>query len=202
MNTAVIICVAFLLSITWLDYRLTPLVQAYGLNRAKTICTQTTHQAVTDFLNKSQIDYEELITVMRRENGEIVSLEADAMQINRLKADVTNMVLKKLQEKDVQTMKIPLGSLTGSNLMSGRGPKIPLKTGINMTVVTNMRRNFFDVGINQTCHQLYLSLDLELLAVLSDNPQSICINTEFLVAETIISGTVPDTYGEWMRDGI
>lgn len=191
-----IICI---LSIIWVDRRLTPLVKAYGINHAKTVCTQVTHQAVTDFLNKNQINYQELITVNRRENGEIASLEADAMQINRLKADVTNTVLSELQKKDIQTMRIPFGSLTGSNLLSGRGPKIPLKTGINITVITNIKSEFFEAGINQTCHQLYLSLDIQLFAALSEEPQTVTISSEFLITETIISGTVPDTYAQWMR---
>lgn len=200
-KAAIAVSLAVIVTITvWGDIRLKPLMQAYGVNHAQTVCSRAVYQSVEDVLSRQEPSYTDLVTTeIQEETGKIRALEANSMQINRLQADITNTILDRLEEQDVQTMTIPLGTLTGSSLLSGRGPLIPLKAGITATVVTDIHSEFTAAGINQTCHQLLLALEVQLFAALPDAPQTITIQSEFLIAETILAGTVPDLYAHWNR---
>ena len=178
----------------WADISIRPLVHAYGVNHAQTVCTRAINESVSDLLRSSNLSYEDLVTVEKKTTGDIQSVEANAMQINQLKADITNTVLDRLEQQDVRTLRIPLGTLTGSNLLTGRGPSLPVKIGITATTRTNIRSAFSSAGINQTCHQLFVELEVELFAALPGNPETITISSEFLIAETILAGEVPDLF--------
>ena len=180
--------------IVWADISIRPLVHAYGVNHAQTVCTRAINESVSDLLGRSTLSYDDLVTVEQKTTGEIQSVEANAMQINQLKADITNTVLDRLEQQDVRTLRIPLGTLTGSNLLTGRGPSLPVKIGITATTRTNIRSAFSSAGINQTCHQLFVELEVELFAALPGNPETITISSEFLIAETILAGEVPDLF--------
>lgn len=175
-------------------------MQAYGTDHAQTVCTRAINGSVTELLTAEEWGYTDLVTVSRQETGEIQSLEANTVQINRLKATVTDIVLERLEEPDVQTMSIPLGSLTGSSFLSGRGPLLTLRSGITATVLTNIRSEFTSAGINQTCHRLYIGLEAELFTALPGEHRTVTVNTEFLVAETIMAGAVPDVFADWNQN--
>lgn len=180
--------------VVWTDIRIRPLIHDYGINHAKTVCTRAINESVSDLLVQKALAYDDLVTVEKKESGEIQSVEANATCVNRLKADITNTILDRLEQQDVRTLRIPLGTLTGSNLLSGRGPSLPIKIGITATTLTNIRSEFSSAGINQTCHQLFVELEVELFAALPGEPETVTVKSEFLLAETILVGEVPDLY--------
>lgn len=185
----------------WMDISIRPLVRSYGLNHAKTVCSRAINESVTDLLTQENLQYADLVEVEKKETGEILSVEANALSINRLKADITNTVLDRLEKEDVQTLKIPIGTLTGSDFLTGRGPNICIKISITATALTNIRSEFSSAGINQTCHQLFVDLQVELFAALPGNPEEITVDSEFLVAETILAGTVPEFFADLQKAG-
>lgn len=185
----------------WIDWSMRPLVRSYGLNSSKTVCTRAINESVTDLLSREHLKYEDLVELEKKDTGEIISVEANALTINQLKADITNTVLNRLEQEDIQTVKIPLGTLTGSDLLTGRGPAIPFKIGITATTLTNIRSSFESAGINQTCHQLFVDLEVQLFAALPGNPEEITIKSEFMVAETILAGTVPQFFADLQKPG-
>lgn len=187
--------------VVWIDWGMRPLVRSYGMNYAKTVCTRAINESVTDLLSREHLKYEDLVELEKKDTGEIISVEANALTINQLKADITNTVLDRLEKQDVQTVRIPLGTLTGSDLLTGRGPAIPFKIGITATTLTNIRSSFESAGINQTCHQLFVDLEVQLFAALPGNPEEITVKSEFMVAETILAGTVPEFFANLQKSG-
>ena len=151
---------------------------------------------MTDLLEQQAVPYGDLVKVEKDADGSIQSVEADAMCVNRLKAAITNTVLDRLEQQDVRTLNIPLGTLTGSHLLTGRGPSLPVQMGISATVLTNIRSEFSAAGINQTCHQLYVELEAQLYATLPGEPETVTVTSEFLLAETILAGDVPGLFAD------
>ncbi len=185
------------LSVVWIDYKLQPLMKEYGINHANTVCSQAVHQSVEELLKKQESTYSDFVQVEREENGDIKLLEAKSMAINSLQSSITATVLSRLEEQDIQTMSIPFGSITGSSLLSGRGPQIPVKAGVTGTVTTHIKSQFFSAGINQTCHRLQLSLTVNLFVALPESPQTVTLESDFLVTETILPGDVPNLLTNW-----
>lgn len=191
-----LLLVTLLAAAVWADIRVRPLVHAYGLKHAQTVCTRAINQSVTDLLEQQAVPYGDLVKVEKDADGSIQSVEADAMCVNRLKAAITNTVLDRLEQQDVRTLNIPLGTLTGSHLLTGRGPSLPVQMGISATVLTNIRSEFSAAGINQTCHQLYVELEAQLYATLPGEPETVTVTSEFLLAETILAGDVPGLFAD------
>lgn len=191
-----LLMILVLAAVVWTDIRIRPLVHAYGVNHAQTVCTRAINESVADLLEEQALQYDDLVKVEKTDSGEIQSVEADAMCVNRLKAAITNTVLDRLEQQDVRTLHIPLGTLTGSSLLTGRGPSLPVKIGITATTLTNIRSEFSSAGINQTCHQLFVELEVQLFAALPGQPETVTVNSEFLLAETILAGDVPGLFAD------
>lgn len=89
---------------------------------------------------------------------------------------------------------IPLGSLTGSNLLAGRGPYIRVRTQSVGSATARLRNALTAAGINQTKHQVLLDVEVYVTVLLPGFATSVKVNNELCVAETVIVGNVPQTY--------
>ena len=101
-----------------MDRNLRPLIQAYGETAAKQVATRAVNDGVEKALAASAISYDQLVTVDRDEKGTITSIEADVVQINRLKAEATNAVMEELEKykKQLDYYEIALKRLTGKRV--------------------------------------------------------------------------------------
>ena len=92
-----------------------------------------------------------------------------------------------------QQIAIALGTLSGVQLLSGRGPDVHLRVEPAGYLTSEVENRFESAGINQTRHQIMLLLDMRVMAIIPGYTTSTEIHTEYCLAETVIVGTVPDT---------
>ena len=190
-----IVVLCLLIAVLAVDGRLQSIVQSYGESQAKTLASLAVNQAVTEVLAGGEYAYNELVLVTTDQEGGIVSLEADIVEVNRLKAAVSTAILEKLAQRENQDVRIPLGDLIGGDYFTGRGPRLTFRLSMTGTALTDLTSSFTSAGINQTRHELLLKVEMNLSVVLSDRVQNIQITTGFPVAETILKGEVPNVYG-------
>lgn len=179
-----------------IDSRIRPIIKAYGTNQAQTLATMAVNNAVTQVLAGGEYTYDGLIHIQKGPNGDIQSAEADIVSINRLKAATTTAVLEELAKKEYQEFRIPLGDLIGGEYFTGRGPRIPIRISMNGTALSNISSSFASAGINQTRHEILLTVELNVSLVLPDYVTNLTTSTDFMVAETILKGDVPDAYAQ------
>ena len=177
-----------------MDRNLRPLIQAYGETAAKQVATRAVNDGVEKALAASAISYDQLVTVDRDEKGTITSIEADVVQINRLKAEATNAVMEELEKYKKQTVEIPSGNLIGGDFFTGRGPYIPIKISMSGTALSAMNSRFTSAGVNQTSHQIELEVTVRIYAAIPGFRSSIETTTNYLIAETVLVGEVPDSF--------
>ena len=91
-------------------------------------------------------------------------------------------------------LSIPLGTLTGSNLLAGRGPHIRVRTQSVGTATARFDNQFSSSGINQTRHRIILDVDVHVSILLPGLTTYTKVSNEISVAETVIVGGVPETY--------
>lgn len=116
-----------------IERNLRPLIQAYGETAAKWVAMRAVNDGVEKALSASNITYDQLVTVQKDDQGTITSIEADVVQINRLKAAATGAVMDELENYKKQTVEIPFGNLIGGDFFTGRGPYIPIKISMSGT---------------------------------------------------------------------
>lgn len=188
-----VIC-GLLIIVAVLDAQLRPLVKAYTVNQSKTIVTRAINEAVMRVLDEEEVQYSDLVSVDKNMDGDIISIESNIQKINRLKSELTNVVLDELEHQKMQTVRIPIGTLIGGDLFNGRGPNIAVKVSMTSTALTSMSSAFESAGINQTNHQIMMDIQLQLFPAVAGSRQTIDVETNVIVAETVLVGKVPDSF--------
>lgn len=155
--------------------------------------------AFTDLVNKSIIkiaeteefsDFFEIIS-----KNETTTIEADTAKINSITSKLLIEVQNTLNNDYPAKLYIPLGSLTNYYLLSSVGPLIPI-TIIPISVVTcEMEETFESAGINQVLHKIQLKVGVNMHYRGYSLDERERIETTVPIAETIISGNVPQYYG-------
>ncbi len=192
-RVAALLCAGLILFLV-LNSHLQPLIASYGLTQAKLVGTQAVNDAVTAVLEREGVRYTDLMRVEKDSQGSIVSVEADTVKINALKAGVTTEILTQLKKHQNMTVRIPTGTLLNGDLLTGRGPRIPVKISLSGAAATQMSSYFESAGINQTSHRLVMDITVTLYAAIPGNDATTTLETSFIIAETVLVGKVPDTF--------
>ena len=126
--------------------------------------------------------------------SKINMIYANMKNINLVISDITEKIQKEINNSQNEELYISSGSFTGVSLLSGRGPKIPIKISTIGNVNTELKSEFFSKGVNQTIHRLYLKINCEISVLTPFNTINEEINNQFIIAENIIVGNLPQTY--------
>ena len=89
---------------------------------------------------------------------------------------------------------MPVGSLTGISLFSGRGFSLPVEVVAVGSAHGDFQSQFTSAGINQTRHRILLEVTVSVEILLPGETMQTEICPQVPIAETVIVGQVPDTY--------
>ena len=152
------------------------------------------NDAFFEVLSASEIGYEEIISFQKDDSGTITALQTDMVTVNRLKSETINLLNEKAEHLTIDQIGIPVGNLLLPELFSARGPKIPIR----LTAITDSNAEFYnhfsEAGINQTLHQLTMVVSVDVAVLVLGQTSSFTVNSEVVVAETVIVGDVPSTF--------
>ncbi len=182
-----------------IDFKMRPLVKSVAQAQAQIVSTSVINKVVVDELSRLDIDYSDIIKLQKDENGKILAISTDMKKINFLKSTITLAVQEKVVNMGKRNVKIPIGTFSGTEILNGRGPKIPLHVTMTGSVVTDFKSEFIEAGINQTKHRLYLNISTNVFALIPGFPVNTSINTDIIVAETVIVGEVPSFFADFSK---
>ena len=177
-----------------LDNKLKPLLQMLSESRSKSIATKIINQTVTKELETMGITYDSLVDIKRDQNGTVTSLNMDMVKLNQFKSNISSAVQDAINECDTQKISLPLGTIIGGDYFVGRGPAIKFNLELSASVVSDIESAFDSAGINQTRHQIILNITASTYAVIPWYKNANTVTTNFVIAETVIVGLVPDYY--------
>lgn len=168
----------------------------YGL--AETQIRNATSDLINDAIDKQiedgSIQYDRIVYFEKDLDGRITALKTNISEVNRLKTDILNLINDEILALDSSDLGIPLGSLFFPEIMSGRGPEIPVRILSIRNSDASFSSNFTEAGINQTLQQLTMHVIVDVSILVLGETSSFTVSSEVVVAETIIVGQVPDTY--------
>jgi len=151
-------------------------------------------EAVRDTIASGDIQYDRLISFEKDNEGGITALHSDMAEFNRLQASITEEILTRLGEVADSDLAIPLGTLTGSAFLAGRGPCFTVRMQSVGSCSAHFENQFSQAGINQTTHRILLCVEVYMSILLPGFQTGTQVNSSFSVAETVIVGDVPGTY--------
>ena len=173
-----------------------PMVMASAASQTQIAVNRMIQRAVLEVLEEDGLRYQSFVSLQQNQNGETTALTTDTVLINRLQGELLEKILQTLQETRQITLQLPLGSLTGSQFLAGRGPLVSLKLRPVGIVKTKIVNQFDEAGINQTRHRIQLQVTVDMLSLLPGYRISSQAQSNVILAETIIVGLVPDAYTE------
>ena len=165
---------------------------------AQTQITNATSDLINDAIDHQietgDIHYDRIVYFEKDLNGRITALKTNMSEVNRLKTSTLNLINDEILALDTSDIGIPMGSLFVSELFSGKGPIIPVEIISIRNSDAYFTSNFTQAGINQTLHQLSMSVLVDVAVLVLGETASFTVTSEVVVAETIIVGDVPDTF--------
>lgn len=177
-----------------IDSRMRPMIETYAVNQASSRVTEIINQSVYQEMSGVGVNYQSLVTLTHDQSGNITSLQTNIVELNKLQSRITQRIIGHVMEFDSQTIKVSLGALLGGPVFSGRGPDIEIKLIPANFIETHIFNSFKDSGINQTRHQVIMDISLTVTAVMPGYRSSTNIDTNVVLAETIIVGRVPEAF--------
>ena len=161
---------------------------------AQNIAEKAFNNAVDAVLAEDGISYSELVTLQKDDSSQISAIQTDTVKMNQLKSKISDKIMENLSSSEYSEFKVPIGTFTGSDLLMGRGPKLSFKLQFAEGVLTSYENVFESAGINQTLHRIMLKVTTTVYLVSSWHSTSVEIASSYLIAETILVGSVPNVY--------
>lgn len=179
------------LALVWADARLRPQLYALAAMQAMAGEEHALNEAVLSALESDR--YASLVQIDQAENGRVVSVRTDAVGINLLKCRVCEAASAVLASRE-QIVHIPAGSLTGLDILAGRGPRIRIPVRTSGFASADVESAFEGAGVNQTVHRLLLRVNASVCLSMAKSQQTKPLSCTVCVAETVIVGEVPTLY--------
>lgn len=188
-----IIVISLLISlVTYVLKSISPVIKVVCESTAKTIALKVTEETVNDLI--SNVEYDSLMNVKYNEQGKIIAINANVINMNKLSSKIAYEIEEKLNNLDKQTVEVPLGKIWGLDIFSGYGPTIKIKIIPVGNTETEYKTEFVSEGINQTKHTIYLDINSTVSIIAPFMTDSVTATSRVTVAETVVVGDIPEIY--------
>ena len=174
--------------------RMRPLLESLATTRVSNTVNRIISEAVNEAIENGDISYEQLISLEKDSDGKIAAVHSNMAAFNRLQAQILDIILAKIDQVSARELSIPVGTLTGSALLAGRGPRISVRMESVGSSSARFENQFVSAGINQSNHRIVLAVDVSVSILLPGYATATRVSTSVTVAETVIVGAVPQTY--------
>lgn len=189
-----LLVLAAVLAFFMLRSRYRDVIRELAETQVKNTTSDLTNDAIAKQIDDGIIQYDRIVYFEKDLDGRITALKTNMSEVNRLKTDILNIINDEILALDTSDIGIPLGSLFLPELLSGRGPSIPVHILSIRNSDATFLSSFSQAGINQTLHQLTMVVSVDVAVLVLGQTSSFTLGSEVVVAETVIVGDVPNTF--------
>ena len=125
---AIVILLCTLLTVGFFYFRSTyqDAICALSETQVKNSTSDLINDAIDKQIEKDNIQYDRIVYFEKDLDGRITALKTNMSEVNRLKTDILNIINDEILALDTSDIGIPLGSFFLPELLSGKGPVIPV----------------------------------------------------------------------------
>ena len=168
-------------------------VYEYSASKIRALSVKAVNNAVSELVSNKNI-YDNLVNITTDNEGRIVLIQANAIQINMLTKDLIKTSQIKLEKIGADGINIPIGTFSGITIFNGKGPAIKIKLIPIGDVSCDFISEFVQAGINQTIHKLYVTINTNVNIILPLINNNVKTTTSILICESVIVGQIPSVY--------
>ncbi|MBP3521452.1 MAG: sporulation protein YunB [Oscillospiraceae bacterium] len=178
---------------------LRPQLLAFTEAQVRNRLNQLSSQVVSQVMQDQSLTYSELVVLRTGQGGEVSTMSVDSQKLNLLRAQVMERITEQILALDTTDLGIPLGLLTGIDILSAAGPKLPVRVTSVVSATGLFRNEFTNAGINQTLHRIVLDVTITARLLLPVGITETAITIPVYITEAIVIGQVPQTYLNWTQ---
>ena len=179
----------------------------YAISEMKNISTITINNAVKNEINNFDNN---MLYITKNKDNEIQMIDFDSNKVNKMLISITQSVLDNLNKMDINEnnasfekinlnekliYEIPLGVISNNIFLSNFGPKIPVKLNIIGDVVSNIKSDIKEYGINNALIQISISISITEKIIIPFMSDTINVKTDIPISLKIMQGNIPSYYG-------
>ena len=172
---------------------LSPILISMAEALARQLAVEAMNRAIAEVMDSS-VTYTDLMRVSHDSSGRVSMLEANATLMNEIASAAALTAQSKLDTLADEGVGLPLFAALGIDLFSGAGPIIRVSITPVGAVSTRFVTSFESAGINQTRHEISLEASVVMRIVIPAGADSVSVSTYVPIAESIIVGSVPESY--------
>jgi sporulation protein YunB len=199
-SLSVIIAVVLAMLLLLADLRMKGSILEIAKSEVQLQAVEIVNQAVNDKI-VAETDYRDIVYIHKDEKGGIVMIQANTVILNQIMAKTVKEVIASINELEMQTISVPIGQVTGSVFLAAYGPKLSVKIIPAKQVTVEVENRFEQAGINQTRHLIYFKINSRIKIAVPLVDKDVEVATTIPLADTIIVGSVPDTYLNFTAPG-
>lgn len=188
-----IILILLTIALIKTDKAVRPVAEQQAEHFSKQTANEIISEAVSGYLTENRYTYSDFAAVLYDESGNAVSIEAVTYNINKVQSELTSCINSDLTEAGNTSAEIPLGSLTDSYLLAGKGPHIRIRVCPARAATVKLTSSFTGAGVNQTCHRISAVVTADISSSIPLYSFETQTSFEFLLAENVIVGEVPES---------
>lgn len=207
------ICCSFI----YINKKITPLLMVYAEKKSRTIATSIITHAVSNDILK-ELDKDNIFVESKDKNGNVISTDFNSIVINKLLNEVSSYVevyLEELETGNIKKLKlsknlkelygfktskngvvyeIPSGIITNNALFSNLGPKVPVRINLNGDVVTSIKTDVTDYGINNALIKVSVSIKVYMQVIIPFKTKEMVVESDIPIVMRLVKGDVPNYY--------
>lgn len=176
--------------------RLSPYVREVAENQVLNAASNALSDAVTQQLRTGQADYSKIILLEKDVSGNITAITTNMGEVARLKAEIFEVLGTLAPEIQTMQFGIPVGNLLLPDFFAGKGFQLPFRVVSLSSSGAELFTEFTSAGINQTQQRITLRASMDVSILTPFGVQRSQVDTDLVLAETVIVGKVPQSYFE------
>ena len=192
---AILIALPLLLILAFIVYfRYTPYVREAARVRVTNAASDWLVDAINAELRSGRIDFSHMTYLEKDVNGNITAVRTNTAEMNCLKSEIMELLGAEMPELDAQELGVPIGSILLPDYFAGQGVCLPVRVVALSSSDASFSTTFESAGINQSIQRVVLNVRITLTVLSPAGTQEIDVDSDVIVAETIVVGTVPNSY--------
>lgn len=169
-------------------------IRSLAETQVKNATSDLINDAIDAQIRDGNIQYDRIVYFEKDLDGRITALKTNMTEVNRLKTAILNLINDEILALDTTELGVPIGSLILPEILSGKGPQIPVRILSIRNSDASFHSNFTEAGINQTLQQLTMEVSVDVAVLILGKTNHFTVESQVVVAETIIVGQVPETF--------
>lgn len=169
-----------------------PVINSMSREIAKSTATRISNEQASVVMLSYK--YEDICNITKDEHGNIKMIQMNYVVVNDISSNIALKIQEQFDNYHRGDFTIKMGNFTGTKILSGRGPDIPIKMIMAGNVETELVSKFSQAGINQTLHGIYLNVKCTVSIITPYDIIEETITNQVMLAEAVIVGEIPDTY--------